>query len=150
MFDRKWRVPFFAFAFVLATTMTVWCQKVPDAPVPAPVLLSHTEAPAEFRITDAPPSQRIADKKFAAVSVLVMGLTISDLEKTQHCLAHGTCVEMNPMLPTSRAGMYAVNVPMNAATMYLAYRLKASGHKTWWIAPAIVTAGHLLGTAYRF
>jgi hypothetical protein len=80
----------------------------------------------------------------------MMGLTIADLERTQACLSHHTCQELNPMLPTSRAGMYAVNLPINAASMYLAYRLKAGGHRTWWIAPMLSTAGHGVGVAFRF
>ena len=103
-----------------------------------------------FQISEAPVPPRVVDKKFVLVSALVMGLTISDLERTQHCLHRGTCIEMNPMLPHSRAGMYAVNIPLNAATMWLGYRMKSQGRKTWWIAPALVAAGHGIGTAFRF
>jgi len=102
------------------------------------------------QIEDAPQHPRVIDKKFWAMSVLVMGLTISDLERTQSCLHRGTCVELNPMLPHSRAGMYAVNLPINAATMWLGYRMKSQGRRTWWIAPALVAAGHGIGTAFRF
>lgn len=113
-------------------------------PVAPAVMLHFTPTGPEKK------QQRVIDKKFIAMSVALMGLTISDIEKTQHCLDRGTCVEMNPMLPHSRAGMYAVNLPINAAAMYLGYRLKASGHKTWWLAPMVETAGHLVGTGFRF
>jgi hypothetical protein len=118
----------------------------PEMALPmAPAVMPHF-APAEPQKKQ----QRVIDKKFIAMSIAMMAFTVSDLEKTQGCLARGTCVEMNPMLPRSRAGMYAVNLPINAAAMYLAYRLKASGHKTWWIAPVIETAGHVVGTGFRF
>jgi hypothetical protein len=105
---------------------------------------------ATIRESELPQRPQVLDKKFVFASALVMGLTISDLERTQHCLHRGTCIEMNPMLPHSRAGMYAVNIPINAATMWLGYRMKAQGRRTWWIAPALVAAGHGIGTAFRF
>lgn len=123
-----------------AKGITIAAASVAVEPFRAPVI----------RTEDAPPRPPVVDKKFVVVSALVMGLTISDLERTQHCLHQGTCVELNPMLPHSRAGMYAVNLPLNAATMWLGYHMKSQGRKTWWIAPALVAAGHGIGTAFRF
>jgi hypothetical protein len=118
----------------------------PEMPLAAaPAVMPHF-APAE----PEKKQQHVIDKKFIFMSVALMAFTISDVERTQSCLGRGTCVEMNPMLPRSRAGMYAVNLPINAAAMYLAYRLKAGAHKTWWIAPVIETAGHVVGTGFRF
>jgi hypothetical protein len=93
---------------------------------------------------------RVADAKFIGMSALAMGLTIADIESTQHCLGNGTCKELNPLMPHSRAGMYAVNIPINAAAMYLSYRLKASGRKAWWIAPLTITTAHGVGVAFKF
>ncbi|MGZ4816764.1 MAG: hypothetical protein ACXVZV_15215 [Terriglobales bacterium] len=105
------------------------------------------EAPSSVSTVEL--KKRTVDRKFVITSVLLMGLTIADMERTQHCLGQHTCVEMNPMLPRSRAGMYAVNIPMNAAAMYLGYRLKSAGRKSWLIAPSLMTAGHLVGAAWR-
>ena len=109
--------------------------------------LSLLEAPGPT--VPAESHKGIVDRKFVVTGVLLMGLTIADLERTQRCLGQHTCVEMNPMLPHSRAGMYAVNIPMNAAAMYLGYCLKAKGRKSWLVAPGLMTAGHLLGAAWR-
>ena len=84
------------------------------------------------------------------MSALAMGLTIADIETTQHCLGDGTCRELNPLIPHSRAGMYAVNIPVNAVAMYLSYRLKAGGHKTWWIAPIAISGVHGVGAGFVF
>jgi hypothetical protein len=90
------------------------------------------------------------DAKFVTMNVLAMGLTIVDIEMTQHCLGNGTCQELNPLMPHSRAGMYAVNIPVNTAAMYLSYRLKAAGHKTWWIAPLAISGAHAIGAGFTF
>jgi hypothetical protein len=94
--------------------------------------------------------RRVADKKFIGVSALAMGLTIADIETTQHCLGNGTCKELNPLMPHSRAGMYAVNVPVNALAIYMSYRLKANGHRTWWIAPIAISGAHGVGAGFIF
>jgi len=135
----------------------------PDSPQsssPTPTLA------AQLRASAAPPayvapymrpvvineakSTRVVDKKFIGMSALAMGLTIADIENTQHCLNQGTCRELNPMMPRSRAGMYAVNLPVNAGLMYLSYRLKASGKKTWWIAPLAISGSHAIGAGFMF
>jgi len=149
-FSSKMRVFSCVVAVTIAAAISHAQQLVPDAPVPAAVITANADPAQSFRLAEPPPKSRVADAKFSVLSALVMGTTIADLERTQHCLARGTCVELNPLLPHSRAGMYAVNVPVNAATMYLAYRLKSSGRKTWWIAPAVVAAGHLLGATVTF
>jgi hypothetical protein len=92
----------------------------------------------------------VIDGKFIAMSALVMASTIADIEGTQQCLGNGSCRELNPLMPQSRAGMYAVNLPINAAAMYLSYRLKASGHRTWWIAPLAISGAHAIGAGFVF
>jgi hypothetical protein len=95
-------------------------------------------------------SKRVVDGKFIGMSALAMGLTVADIESTQHCLRNGTCRELNPLMPHSRLGMYAVNVPVNALAMYVSYRLKAGGHKTWWIAPIAISGAHGVGAGFIF
>jgi hypothetical protein len=79
-----------------------------------------------------------------------MATTIADIEATQHCLGNGSCRELNPLMPHSHAGMYAVNIPINAAAMYLSYRLKASGRRSWWIAPLAISGAHAIGAGFVF
>jgi len=150
MIDRKLQVLVCGLALTMATLSSEAQKSVPDAPAPVPDLLTHVTGPQISGGALEEKPARVADTKFIAVTALLMGLTISDIERTQHCLARASCVEMNPMLPHSRAGMYAVNLPINAGAMYLAYRMKSTGRKSWWIVPALNIAGHAIGTGIRF
>ena len=96
--------------------------------------------------------KRVFDKKFAVLAGLAAGLTIADFEMTQHCLQRRTCVEGNPLMPTSRAGMYATNIPLNAALFWWSYRRKQDGKRLWWLAPLMVVGSHAVGvgTNVRF
>jgi hypothetical protein len=96
--------------------------------------------------TVPPVSQpKVMDKKFIALGALVFGLTAMDMEFTQHCLQRHTCVELNPTLPHSRFGMYAVNTPVNLAVMYFSYRRRAAGKWGWWLAPVVDIGSHTVG-----
>jgi hypothetical protein len=135
--------------------IAVACASAQDA-APSGKFRTVTETPAYypsyFRPIESPKEKAstVVDTKFVTMSALAMGLTIVDIEMTQHCLGNGTCQELNPLMPHSRAGMYAVNIPVNAAAMYLSYRLKASGHKSWWIAPLAISGAHAVGAGFTF
>jgi hypothetical protein len=143
-----------AVAFALAFLALASAQE-PVAPTPQ--LLASADAlsySASYLVRPIEPAKpkpnRVADTKFIGMSALAMGLTIADIETTQHCLGDGTCRELNPVMPHSRVGMYAVNVPVNALLMYVSYRLKAGGHKTWWIAPIAISSSHAIGAGFVF
>lgn len=101
---------------------------------------------------DEKPRRKVIDRNFLLLGALTFGLTAADIELTQHCLKEKTCVELNPTLPHSRWGMYAVNTPVNLAVMYFSYRRKASGKGGWWIAPLVDAGIHGvgIGTNIRF
>jgi hypothetical protein len=98
------------------------------------------------------PKKKVADKRFLAVTGVATALTVMDFEMTQHCLGNRTCVESDPLMPTSRAGMYASSAPVNVALYYWSYRLKAKGSRIWWLPTAAVIASHAVGvgTNIRF
>ncbi len=149
--------PRFACAVVFALLFVSISPAQKLAAAPQRQLLASAAAPsysAAYLVRPIEPvkpkPKRVADAKFIGMSALAMGLTIADIETTQHCLGNGTCQELNPLMPHSRAGMYAVNVPINALAMYLSYRLKAAGHKTWWIAPIAISGAHGVGAGFVF
>lgn len=111
----------------------------PQPAVPSPVIAIAPAAPVER------PQRKVIDGKFIALSALVAGLTAADVELTQHCLNARTCYEMNPSLPRSRWGQYAVNSVTNAAVMYFAYRRRATGKWGWWVAPVVDIGAHGAG-----
>jgi hypothetical protein len=96
--------------------------------------------------------KKVIDKKFLALTGIATGLTIADFEMTQRCLGKRTCVEADPLMPTSRAGMYASSAPVNVALYYWSYRMKAKGKRLWWLPTAAAIASHAVGvgTNIRF
>ncbi len=94
----------------------------------------------------APPARpRVADKKFFLWTGLALAATIADVELTQRCLNHHTCVELNPLLPTGHKEMYLANVPVTAVLFYWSYRRKAQGKRLWWLPTLIDAAPHAGG-----
>ncbi len=98
------------------------------------------------------PKNRVFDKKFALLAGLGTALTVADFEMTQHCLQRRTCVESNPLMPTSHAGMYLTNIPLNAVLTWWAYHRKEHAQRLWWVPPLAVVASHAVGvgTNVRF
>lgn len=98
------------------------------------------------------PRRKVMDRNFLLLIGLGTALTIADYEMTQGCLARRICSEANPLLPTSRAGMYATNIPLNAALYFWSYRRKAAGKRLWWVAPLVIIGSHAagVGTNMRF
>jgi hypothetical protein len=90
---------------------------------------------------------KVLDRNFLLLMGVGTALTIVDFEMTQSCLARRVCREANPVVPTSRAGMYATNIPLNAALYYWSYRRKASGKRLWWVAPLTIVGSHAVGVA---
>ena len=89
--------------------------------------------------------RKVLDRNFLLLMGAGTALTVLDFEMTQSCLARRVCREGNPLVPTSRAGMYATNIPFNAALYYLSYRRKASGKRLWWVAPLAILGSHAVG-----
>jgi hypothetical protein len=88
---------------------------------------------------------KVWDKKFIALGAVVFALTAADVELTQHCLQAKTCYEMNPTLPDSRWGQYAVNTVTNLGVMYFSYWRRKAGKWGWWIAPVADMGAHGAG-----
>ena len=103
-------------------------------------------------VAPAAPEKKVIDKRFLALTGVATALTVMDFEMTQHCLGNHTCAESDPLMPTSRAGMYASSAPVNAALYYWSYRWKKQGKRLWWVPTAAAIASHAVGvgTNIRF
>ena len=103
-------------------------------------------------VATRPENKKVVDKKFLILTGIATGLTVADFELTQSCMARHACVESDPLMPSSRAGMYASSAPVNAALFYWSYRRKAEGKKLWWLPIVAVAASHAVGvgTNIRF
>ena len=107
---------------------------------------------AMVAVARVPVKKKVVDKKFLALTGIATALTVADFEMTQHCLGNHACVEADPLMPSSRAGMYASSIPVNAALYYWSYRLKAKGSRVWWLPTVAAIASHAVGvgTNIRF
>jgi len=168
---RRW----LAGVFVLLLAVAAIGGELPDSPssslefdrpvtpvtlaelrVTVPVALDLAEGIAQpiaiERVAVPVKKKKVFDKKFALLAGLAAGLTIADFEMTQRCLQRHTCVEADPLMPTSHAGMYLTNIPLNAALFWWGYRRKEDGKRLWWLAPLMVVGSHAVGvgTNVRF
>ncbi len=151
---------------VCTLTQAQWAPALPDAPhviavnaprdsaPEAPDLDDsssslHTAVPAGMApmiaVASPAPRPKVIDGKFLALGALVFALTAADVELTQHCLQAKTCYEMNPTLPNSRWGQYAVNTATNLGVMYFSYRRRKAEKWGWWIAPIVDIGAHGVG-----
>jgi len=73
------------------------------------------------------------------------GAAVADIELTQHCLANHTCREANPLMPTSRAGAYALDFSLVGFAAYASHRLHKQHNRWWWTSPAAGIAAHGAG-----
>lgn len=151
---------------MLLLAIAAFAGETPDAPSATRANMARTSAAAlstssatsfdasewTEMIAPAAPKKKVLDKKFYALTGIATALTVMDFEMTQHCLGNHTCVEADPLMPTSRAGMYGSSMPVNAALYYWSYRLKAKGSKVWWLPTAAAIASHAVGvgTNVRF
>lgn len=153
------------FCAMLLIAVAAFASDPPDAPSATRANVARSPQPlsrfavnsfdgAEWTgmIAPLPPKKKVLDKKFYALTGIATALTVMDFEMTQHCLGNHTCVEADPLMPSSRAGMYASSIPVNAALYYWSYRLKAKGSKVWWLPTVGAIASHAVGvgTNIRF
>lgn len=96
---------------------------------------------------------RTADRNFWLWTGISVGLTIADIELTQHCIHKGRCREGNPLLSGSRPQAYAIGMGITAGFSYLGYRLKKRQQQgknsflPWWYPQFALSAGHGVGVA---
>jgi hypothetical protein len=98
-------------------------------------------------VLEAPSRRKVVDASFLLMVGAGTALTVIDYEMTLSCLSRRVCREANPILPTTRSGMYVSNLPLNAALYYWSYRRRASGKKHWWVAPMVIIGSHAIGVA---
>ncbi len=149
-------LPLLAGAQVPAVSPAVTKEAVLDAPS---ALRAAEEPPATFALPAQPmavpiapavsltpaPQKKVINKKFLLLTGLAVAFTVADVELTQRCLRHHTCVELNPTLPTGHAAMYLANVPATGALFYWSYRRKANGQRLWWLPTLIDLLPHAAG-----
>jgi hypothetical protein len=77
-----------------------------------------------------------------AVSLTLIGATVLDIEGSQACIDKHTCREVNPLMRGSKAGKYAVAMPINAFIIWMGVREKQHGRAilpiaVMWVASVV-------------
>lgn len=74
--------------------------------------------------------------------------TVADIELTQHCIRAGTCREGNPLLPSDRKKVYAIQLPLAIGISYIGHRWRKDNFKYWWIPQAALISAHGTGIGF--
>lgn len=136
---------------LLVLTLASFAEEIPSGPSPQPAVLSAAVPVLVQPVVVVPRKPKpTSTKKFWAVTAFSAAMTVADIELTQNCLATVRgCYETDPIYGThpSRARMYAINVPINAAVSYLSYKTMTGKRLTrMWAWPQLaLTATHFGG-----
>ena len=149
---------FLALTLLLATTVTAFAQApapvrtasladsapsaLPESPRPQPNRIAEAQSPAARSISLGGEGHA-ADGKFWAITGLMVGSTVANVEYTTRCMDAGRC-KLVPDALRSRGALYGVSLPLNVGVGYLGYALKARGQKLWFLPAALVTAGNVV------
>jgi hypothetical protein len=148
----------------LTSTIPLQASGLPDAPTtsqsqdPSQGSPAPAKAPRRHAYAGASPATRggsfgvdgrVADWKYMGLTGGMFAAAIANTELTQRCLNQGTCTFF-PSALSSRAAMYGVGIPADAAVAYLSYRLKRN-HNPFWIVPeALFTGANLYVAAHSW
>ena len=80
-------------------------------------------------------------------SALNITATVMDVEGTQRCLHHGTCIEGNPAMPTNPRVVWPLEGTLTGASVFMDYRSWEEGRRYGWIAPIVSITEHTVGAA---
>jgi hypothetical protein len=103
------------------------------------------QQPFEYRIRNG--YGQSSARTFWLMTALTSGLTVADIELSQACLQRHTCAEANPLLPSSRAAAYGIQLPLSTGVAFLSNRSRLHGSRRWWVPEAGISAGHAVGVA---
>ena len=140
--------------FLLVLNLAGFAEEVPSGPQPQVAVLTAAVPPLVQPIVVVPKNQKpqrpISAKKFWALTAFSAAMTVADIELTQNCLATVRgCYETDPLYGThpTRARMYAINVPINAAVAYVSYKAMTGKRRSrLWMWPQLaLTATHFGG-----
>ena len=158
MFKYSLSLVFTLMLLLLATTASAFAQSptpvqtvsladrasnaLPESPRPQPGRTAEAQSPAARSISLGGEGHA-ADGKFWAVTGLMVGSTIANVEYTTRCMDAGRCT-LVPDALRSRGALYGVSLPLNVGVGYLGYALKARGQKLWFLPAALVTVGNVV------
>jgi hypothetical protein len=93
--------------------------------------------------------RRVADWEYVGLTGGMFAATVANTELTQRCLSQSTCTFF-PSALSSRAAMYGVGIPADAAVAYFSYRLKKNHNRFWIVPEALFTGANLYVAAHSW
>jgi hypothetical protein len=104
-----------------------------------------TEPSATGQPTSAKQSPRVIDRSFFLVNLFPISAMFADVESEEYKISHGNGPGNSPYgTPPSRVSLYAIAVPVTAATVAWSYHLKRKyPHSKRYLLPPMI-----LGSAY--
>jgi hypothetical protein len=102
---------------------------------------------AEFNSMPVARSPKVVDSKYLWVNGLDLGLAVTDVAMSQRCIDQHTCVEANPLMPSSLAGKFGVDLGAVAYAAGVSYYMKKHKSSWWWLAPLAGASFHSGGIA---
>lgn len=109
---------------------------------------SFSPAPAS-ELNGAPVNRgpRIVDSRYVWLNSAHLAAAFADIEMSQRCIDEHTCVEANPLMPSSQAGKLGLNFGIVAYTACASYYLKKHRSSLWWLPPLAGISFHAGGVA---
>jgi hypothetical protein len=131
-----------------AQTAVPGTDKLPDAPSATQAAAETPAAPGDAAPASAPATAKPVNEApgyalYGAVQGLMLSSFVAAAETTQRCIGAGNCTAIPDPL-RSRAAIYAVGLPVTAATAHLSYLMKRHGSHWWFVPPALLTAGNAI------
>ena len=130
---------------ILLSSLLSWAGNPEAEALAAPPKISTSR----FAFIHRKEATEQSKRKFLAVTAAQWGLMVTDYELSQRHFARGGH-ETNPIFGSarpSRARMYAVGVPINAALTFLAWRRFKHGNPRWAVYPMVSMQMHGAGIA---
>lgn len=89
-------------------------------------------------------------KAFWIVNSMQFAAVPLDVESGQRCIEAKTCHEANPLMPSGRAGQYAVQFGIAGLSTLWSYHEWKLGKSSWFFAPMVVTEAHGIAAGINF
>jgi hypothetical protein len=87
-------------------------------------------------------------KAFWILTAANYASAVADIELTQACLRNNTCYEGNPLLPSGRKEIYAIQMGLATLTSIISYRWMKDDSKYWYVPQVAIISAHGVGITF--
>ena len=87
-------------------------------------------------------------KAFWLLTAANYASAVADIELTQACLRSGACREGNPLLPSDRKKLYAIQMGLSTLTAIISYKWMKDDSKYWYVPQVAIIGAHGVGITF--